>query len=76
MGLKEVLSKMKIVELTPEETASAVSMTPMAPGKTPAPPPGAPTDIRELLGTLPEAPPIDEKKLAAETGEEDRKSVV
>ncbi|HEV2856476.1 MAG TPA: hypothetical protein VHC97_27055 [Thermoanaerobaculia bacterium] len=71
MGLKEVLSKMKIVELSPEETVSAVSMTPMAqttPGRPPAPPPGAPKDIRELLGTLPEAPPIDERKLAAETG--------
>lgn len=67
MGLKEVLSKMKLVELSPEETASAVSMTPMAPGKPPVPPPGVPTDIRDLLGTLPEAPPIDEKKLAAET---------
>jgi hypothetical protein len=63
MGLKEVLSKMKIVELSPEETASAVPLV------TPKPPvPGPPTDIRDLLGTLPEAPPIDEKKLAAETG--------
>ena len=67
MGLKEVLSKMKIVELSPEETASAVPLV------TPKPPslPGAPTDIRDLLGTLPEAPPIDEKKLAAETAGED-----
>jgi hypothetical protein len=61
MGLKEVLSKMKLVELTPEETASAVPLV------TPKPPvPGPPADIRDLLGTLPEAPPIDEKKLAAE----------
>lgn len=65
MGLKEVLSKMKIVELSPEETDAAVSMTPMAPGKTPVP--GPPADIRDLLGTLPEPPAIDEKKLAAET---------
>jgi hypothetical protein len=69
MGLKEVLSKMKIVELSPEETTSAVAMTPMAPGKPPIPPPGVPTDIRDLLGNLPEAPPIDEKKLAAEAGD-------
>jgi hypothetical protein len=63
MGLKEVLSKMKIVELSPEETASAVPLV------TPKPPvPGPPADIRDLLGTLPEAPPIDEKRLAAETG--------
>lgn len=61
MGLKEVLSKMKIVELSPEETASAVPLvTPRSPV------PGPPADIRDLLGTLPEAPPIDEKKLAAE----------
>jgi hypothetical protein len=67
MGLKEVLSKMKIVELSPEETASAV---PLVAPKSPVP--GPPTDIRDLLGTLPEAPPIDEKKLAAEAagGEE------
>lgn len=71
MGLKEVLSRMKIVELSPEETASAVAMTPMAPGKPPIPPPGMPTDIRDLLGNLPEAPPIDEKKLAAERAGDD-----
>jgi hypothetical protein len=66
MGLKEVLSKMKIVELSPEETVAAVPMV------TPKPPvPGPPADIRDLLGTLPEAPPIDEKKLAAETGNDD-----
>lgn len=61
MGLKEVLSKMKLVELTPEEAASAM---PLVTPKTPVP--GPPTDIRDLLGTLPEAPPIDEKKLAVE----------
>ncbi len=66
MGLKEVLSKMKLVELSPEETASAVPLV------TPKPPvPGPPTDIRDLLGTLPEAPPIDEKVLAAETGHDE-----
>lgn len=62
MGLKEVLSKMKIVELTPEEAEAAV---PLVAPKSPVP--GPPTDIRDLLGTLPEAPAIDEKKLAAET---------
>ncbi|HEV8581124.1 MAG TPA: hypothetical protein VGX68_18830 [Thermoanaerobaculia bacterium] len=61
MGLKEVLSKMKIVELSPEEAASASAS--MAAG----PPPGPPADIRELLGTLPEPPVIDERKLAAES---------
>ncbi len=61
MGLKEVLSKMKLVELSPEETDAAV---PLVTPKSPVP--GPPADIRDLLGTLPEAPPIDEKKLAAE----------
>lgn len=61
MGLKEVLSRMKIVELSPEETFAA---SPPEAG-TP-PPPGMPTDIRELLGTMP-APAIDERKLAEET---------
>jgi hypothetical protein len=59
MGLKEVLSKMKIVELTPEETADAAASIASGP-----PPPGAPTDIRDLLGTMPEPPAIDERKLA------------
>jgi hypothetical protein len=75
MGLREVLSKMKIVEFEPEAMPSG----PVASenGRLPGPPgssglsglPGAPTDIRELLGTLPEAPPIDERKLAAESGD-------
>ncbi len=59
MGLKEVLSKMKIVELSPEETAIASA------AMAPPPPPGTPPDIRDLLGTLPEPPAIDERKLAA-----------
>ncbi|HEX9941775.1 MAG TPA: hypothetical protein VGG03_07150 [Thermoanaerobaculia bacterium] len=64
MGLKEVLSKMKIVELEQDPAAAPMSQAPM--GKTPVP--GPPADIRELLGTIPEAPPIDERKLAAESG--------
>lgn len=63
MGLKEVLSKMKIVELTPDEMPAVPSSDA---GKSPLP--GPPTDIRELLGTMPETPAIDERKLAAETG--------
>ena len=66
MGLKEVLSKMKIVELSPEEAASASASVAAGP-----PPPGSPADIRELLGTMPETPPIDERKLAAEAGGDD-----
>lgn len=67
MGLREVLSKMKIVEITPDEVVPA---TP-APAPRPAglgQPPSQPTDIRELLGTLAPPPEIDEKVLAAETG--------
>jgi hypothetical protein len=64
MGLKEVLSKMKIVELAPEEAESAPAAAVGAP-----PPPGPPADIRELLGTMPEPPAIDEKKLAAASGD-------
>jgi hypothetical protein len=68
MGLKEVLSKMKIVELDPAEMASPAAAVPpvphMPPGK-PAGPPSQPRDLRELLGEIPEAPAIDERKLAA-----------
>lgn len=69
MGLKEVLSKMKIVELDPDEVASAappaVALPPPGmPGPAGAPrPPSMPKDIRDLLGTLPEPPEIDERKL-------------
>ncbi|MFP5288361.1 MAG: bZIP transcription factor [Thermoanaerobaculia bacterium] len=62
MGLKEVLSKMKIVEITPEE--APFSSSPSR-GASPPPPLGQPTDIRELLGTLQPPPEIDEKALAA-----------
>ncbi len=62
MGLREVLSKMKIVELDPDEVAAAAP----PPSRTPPAKPAAGTvDINELLGTLPEAPAIDESKLAA-----------
>ena len=100
MGLKEVLSKMKIVELDPDEMprpAASLTPAPAATGRTPPPPsfgdpgtreahpsassasskpnaPGAPIDINELLGTIPEPPAIDERKLAAaspDTGEDE-----
>ncbi|MES1240933.1 MAG: bZIP transcription factor [Acidobacteriota bacterium] len=69
MGLKEVLSKMKIVEIEPDEM-SGLRMPPAPPSAPPAmkpipgSPPGQPTDIRELLGTLQPPPEIDEKMLA------------
>ncbi len=68
MGLKEVLSKMKIVELDPGEMATpaaAVPPVPHMPTAKPAGPPSQPRDLRELLGEIPEAPAIDERKLAA-----------
>jgi len=66
MGLKEVLSKMKIVEIDPDEAAAAVppAVAPSMPGpRDLPPPPSMPRDIRDLLGTIPEPPAIDEKKL-------------
>jgi hypothetical protein len=73
MGLKEVLSKMKIVELSPDEIAAAPApATPPPPSsRSMAPPPprqGAPMDIRDLLGDIPAPPAIDERKLAAAAG--------
>jgi hypothetical protein len=76
MGLKEVLSKMKIVEIDPDEMAAAA--VPPVPGlSTPvakAPPtpssPGGPTDLRDLLGDLPAPPVIDERKLPPESADE------
>lgn len=79
MGLKEVLSKMKIVEIEPDEMAglrmsqmpSASPSASSAPSKPPmpvlpgGPPPGQPTDIRDLLGSLQPPPEVDEKALAA-----------
>lgn len=70
MGLKEVLSKMKLVELEPEAPpVSSPAGTPPPPsfksggsGFTPA---GGPRDIRELLDSIPAPPPIDEAKLPA-----------
>lgn len=70
MGLKEVLSKMKLVEMSPDEAdiaavpapasrpSSGMPGIPGRPGLS-----GPPTDIQDLLGKLPEPPVIDEKKL-------------
>jgi hypothetical protein len=62
MGLKEVLSKMKIVEIAPEEGIPGLQPSSARPS---SPPPGQPADIRELLGTLQPPPEIDEKALEA-----------
>lgn len=71
MGLKEVLSKMKIVEIEPEEVPG-LKMPSEPPSAPPMPtlrpagmPPGQPTDIRDLLGSLQPPSEIDEKALAA-----------
>jgi hypothetical protein len=66
MGLKEVLSKMKIVEIGPEEAAFGSSSPSGRPSGGSVPPPlGQPTDIRELLGTLQPPPEIDDKAFEA-----------
>lgn len=72
MGLKEVLSKMKIVEIDPDEAAAAApSVAPSMPGpRDLPPPPSMPKDIRDLLGTIPEPPAIDERKLPPESADE------
>ena len=74
MGLKEVLSKMKIVEIDPDEVAAAVppAAVPSMPGPQDLPPPPSmPKDIRDLLGTIPEPPAIDERKLPPESADEE-----
>jgi hypothetical protein len=65
MGLREVLSKMKIVELDADELAAAAPQAVPAVPSFKAPPPPGTVDINDLLGSLPEAPAIDEGKLAA-----------
>ncbi len=66
MGLREVLSKMKIVEITPEEMALGSSSPSGGPSGGSAPSPlGQPTDIRELLGTLEPPPEIDDRAFEA-----------
>ena len=66
MGLKDVLSKMKLVEL--ESPRPGAPAQPAGPGSarpspaSPPPPAAKPVDIRELIGSLP-APEIDERAL-------------
>ncbi|HSU84965.1 MAG TPA: hypothetical protein VLR69_21310 [Thermoanaerobaculia bacterium] len=68
---------MRIVEVDPEEAAAlappaaAAMSVPGAPGAKGAPPPPAmPADIRDLLGTMPEPPAIDERKLPPESADD------
>lgn len=77
MGLKEVLSKMKIVELDvplpgpatggPHPAAGTPPIAGVA-GAAPAGRPSRPADVREILGTLPPPPKIDESVLPHQTG--------
>jgi hypothetical protein len=72
MGLKEVLSRMKIVEMEPEASPAFAPKDPGAPA-VPAPgglPPGPPNDIRDLLGAMPPPREIDEKALPVQPAEE------
>jgi hypothetical protein len=65
MGLREVLSKMKIVEMEPEAPSPFVPDPVLS-----APPPPRPgNDIRDLLGTMPPPREIDEKALPVEAAE-------
>jgi hypothetical protein len=77
MGLKEVLSKMKIVELEtppapagPAARTAAVPQTPQTPQTSRPARPNPPVDVREILGTLPAPPQIDEKALPRPTAGE------
>lgn len=79
MGLKEVLSRMKIVEMEPDPTGvdspskTAGGPAPRFSFDAPAPPKGAPSgppnDIRDLLGSMPPPREIDEKALPVEPAE-------
>ena len=57
MGLKDVLSRMKIVELAPPAASGPAA------GRAPAS--SDPPDVEALLASLPPPPPIDERALAA-----------
>jgi hypothetical protein len=77
MGLKEVLSRMKIVEMEPEAPPAFTPAEPTSPersggsgGSAPGGSvPGLPKDIRDLLGAMPPPREIDEKALPVEPAE-------
>jgi hypothetical protein len=69
MGLKEVLSKMKIVEVEDEPTVGMGNDPVVPSGPGPSSLKGAPNDIQELLGTMPPAREIDVTALPPETQE-------
>ena len=69
MGLKEVLSRMKIVEMEPEASPAFAPAAPAVPSPPGGASPGPPNDIRDLLGSLPPPREIDEKALPVEPAE-------
>jgi hypothetical protein len=72
MGLKEMLSKMKLVEMEPEPGMPAGPGTSTSPSPAPALPTAQPKAVRDILDAMPQAPRIDEKALekAAASGTE------
>ena len=65
MGLKEVLSKLKLVEVTePADGGSGESAVPAASGRKPASGQADSEELAELLRSLPPPKPIDEAALA------------
>jgi hypothetical protein len=65
MGLKEVLSRMKIVEL---ESTVGPGPAPTASTAAPGAKTGATADVAQILGSLPAPPEIDERVLPADGG--------
>lgn len=72
MGLKDVLAKMKLVELDSPPAAATAAAPPAAPPSAAARPAGAarpapPVDLEAILGRLPPAPAVDEKTVTLRT---------
>lgn len=73
MGLKEMLSKMKLVEMDSEPGMPAGPGAPAAPSPVPGLPTAQPKAVRDILDSMPQPPRIDEKaleKVAAGSGTE------
>ena len=64
MGLKEVLSKLKLVEVSEPAAADLSATTPSPSGRGPGASRTSSPDLDELLRTLPPPKPIDESLLA------------
>lgn len=64
MGLKEVLSKLKLVEVSDRAVVGSQAESPPPAARTPAAKSSSSPDIEELLRTLPPPRPIDESVLS------------